>query len=80
MTKSIKATEGGLYTNLKQVGKSFQFDNLCPQWYTFNGYFQRPPNGRRMHERWLSAPDDVQSTVLPLSRNNASESCLRSLR
>ena len=31
MTKSIKATEGGLYTNLKQVGKSFQFDNLCPQ-------------------------------------------------
>ena len=31
MTNLIKAIEGGLYTNLKQVSKSFQFDNLCPQ-------------------------------------------------
>ena len=31
-TKSTKAIEGELYTNLKEVSKSFQFDILSPQW------------------------------------------------
>jgi len=30
MTKLITAIEGELYTNLKQVSTSFQFDILCP--------------------------------------------------